>query len=144
MFDMTMTVVSWVAWAIVLLGGATHQGGSDSTLAVRPVRFFSPGTGSTIIEGTSEIPLHALAAANDPTTRYRVEITVADPGPGFPAATIEGGAAGGSAGGFGLPLCRKWAGLMGGALRLANPHTGGAEATVLLPRATPPTGASVS
>lgn len=69
-----------------------------------------------------------------------VEITVADSGPGFPAATLEGGAAGGTAGGFGLPLCRKWAGLMGGTLRLSNPHTGGAEATLLLPRATPPAG----
>src|SRR5262245_472655 len=77
MFDM-MTVVSWMAWAIVLLGGA-RPGGSDSLVAVRPVRFFSPGSGSTVIEGTSEIPLHVLAAAGEAsTTRYRVEITVAD------------------------------------------------------------------
>jgi signal transduction histidine kinase len=66
-----------------------------------------------------------------------VEITVADGGPGFPAATLSGGAAGGAAGGFGLPLCRKWAGLMGGELRLSNAPSGGAEATLILPRATP-------
>ena len=69
-----------------------------------------------------------------------VELTVADSGPGFPAATLASGAAGGGAGGFGLPLCRKWAGLMGGELRLGNASAGGAEATLLLPRATPPSG----
>ena len=77
MFDMMMTVVSWVTW-LVLLGGAARHGGVDSVVAVRPVRFFSPATGSTIVEGTSEIPLHALAASSAATTRYRVEISVAD------------------------------------------------------------------
>jgi signal transduction histidine kinase len=63
-----------------------------------------------------------------------VEITVADAGPGFPAATLEGASA---AGGFGLPLCRKWAGLMGGELRLVNPPEGGGAALIILPAAPP-------
>ncbi len=70
------TIVMWAAAAS--FGIAAGQGGSDSAVAVRPVRFFSPGTGSTVIEGTSEIRLNGLASASGTTTRYRVEIQVAD------------------------------------------------------------------
>ena len=74
MFDMMMTV-AWVFAGV--LSGASAQGGSDSTLTARPVRFFSLSSGSTVIEGTSEIQLNGLAAAG-PTTRYRLEVAIAD------------------------------------------------------------------
>ena len=75
MFDMMMTVAGVFAG---LLSGAAVQGGqSDSTLTARPVRFYSPSTGSTVIEGTSEIQLNGLAGTG-PTTRYRVEVAIAD------------------------------------------------------------------
>ena len=75
MFDMMMTV-AWV-FAGLLSGAAVQGGSSDSTLTARPVRFFSPSTGSTVIEGTSEIQLNGLAGTG-PTTRYRVEVAIAD------------------------------------------------------------------
>jgi GWxTD domain-containing protein len=73
---MMTTVAVWAAAA--LLGAAARQLPVDSAVTVRPVRFFSPGTGSTVIEGTSEIRLIGLAAPSAPTTRYRVEIVIAD------------------------------------------------------------------
>ncbi|MBI1722434.1 MAG: GWxTD domain-containing protein [Gemmatimonadetes bacterium] len=74
---MMTTVVAW-GIAAALLRVAAWQGGGDSAVTVRPVRFFSPGTGVTVIEGTSEIRLIGLAPASAPTTRYRVEIVIAD------------------------------------------------------------------
>lgn len=70
------TVALWAA--AVLLGATARQGPPDSAVSVRPVRFFSAGTGSTVIEGTSEIRLIGLAATSAPRTRYRVEIAIAD------------------------------------------------------------------
>jgi len=74
-----MTTTAW--WAAAwLLGGLAAQGGSDSAVAVRPVRFYSSGTGSSVIEGTSEIRLAELLdpAGGAATTRYRVEVVIAD------------------------------------------------------------------
>lgn len=78
MVDMMTAVALWAVAVAALLGAPAGQGGSDSAVTVRPVRFFSPGTGGTVIEGTCEIPLNGLAAATAPTTRYRVEIAIAD------------------------------------------------------------------
>jgi GWxTD domain-containing protein len=75
---MMMIVVLWAAWTAALVGAPVGQGGADSAVAVRPVRFFSPGTGSTVIEGTSEIRLSGLAATSAATTRYRVDVSVFD------------------------------------------------------------------
>ena len=55
------------------------------------------------------------------------ELRLRDRGAGFPPALLgEGGPSGEFPGGFGLPLCRKWAGLMDGELILSNPAEGGA------------------
>ncbi len=73
---MMTTVAACVVAA--LFGAAARQGPVDSAVTLRPVRFYSPGTGSTVFEGTSEIRLIGLAATSAPTTRYRVEIVIAD------------------------------------------------------------------
>ncbi len=67
-----------LAGLAALLGATAQQGGADSSLAVRPIRFFSRVSGSTVIEGTSEIRLAGLAAPAAATTRYRVEVAIAD------------------------------------------------------------------
>jgi len=67
----------WAALA-ALFGATVPQGGADSVMMVRPVRFYSRVAGSTVIEGTSEIRLAGLAAPTGATTRYRVEVAIAD------------------------------------------------------------------
>ena len=65
-----------------------------------------------------------LSTASDP---MGAELRLHDRGSGFPPALLgEGGPSGEFPGGFGLPLCRKWAGLMDGELILSNPAEGGA------------------
>ena len=72
-----MTGLLWAGLA-ALLGFAAPQGGMDSAVTVRPIRFFSRASANTVIEGTSEIRLSALAAPSAPTTRYRVDVAIAD------------------------------------------------------------------
>jgi GWxTD domain-containing protein len=72
---MTGPVLATVA---ALLGATAQQGGADSSVTVRPIRFYSRVSGSTVIEGTSEIRLAGLASPAGPTTRYRVEVAIAD------------------------------------------------------------------
>jgi len=74
MFDM-MTLVGW--FLAGSLAAMPQQSGGDSTVTARPVRFFSPGTGSTMIEGTSEIQLGGFVGQGA-TSRYRVEVAIAD------------------------------------------------------------------
>ncbi len=63
---------------LAALLGAAAQGVSDTSVAVRPIRFFSRTSGNTVIEGTSEIRLAGLAAPTAATTRYRVDVVIAD------------------------------------------------------------------
>ena len=72
-----MTGLLWAGLA-VLLGAMAQQGGTDTAVTVKPIRFFSRASGSTVIEGTSEIRLAGLAAPSEATTRYRVDVAIAD------------------------------------------------------------------
>ncbi len=75
-------------------------------------------------------PLELSLAADAQGTELRLR----DHGPGFPPALLgEGGPSGESPGGFGLPLCRKWASLMEGELTLRNDPDGGALVVLRLP-----------
>lgn len=59
---------------LALLAGFGAQ--REDAMQVALVRFFSPGTGTTTVEGTSEIRLDSLLAGGG--GRYRVEIAVRD------------------------------------------------------------------
>jgi signal transduction histidine kinase len=67
----------------------------------------------------------------------RLQIRVADQGPGFPPPLIEAAAPAGSwhsaGNGLGLAMVRRFARSLFGELRLSNPETGGALAIIDLP-----------
>ncbi len=62
--------------AFALLAGAGRQ--ADDALTVAAVRFFSPASGNTTIEGTCQIRLAAPSAGPQAALRYRVEVAVFD------------------------------------------------------------------
>lgn len=74
-------VVLLLALAAVRPSGAARAqvvpGGADSSVMVRAVRFYSPGTGGTLVEGIAEVRPAALGGGSAPV-RYRVEVAVAD------------------------------------------------------------------
>ena len=68
----------------------------------------------------------------------KLQITVRDDGPGFPAELLEGGirmfgAFREQGTGLGLAMARRFARDLGGELRLANIEPHGARATLVLP-----------
>ncbi len=62
--------------AFALLAGAGWQ--TDDALTVAAVRFFSPASGTTTIEGTCQIRLSAPPGGSPGAIRYRVEVAVRD------------------------------------------------------------------
>jgi len=56
---------------------ASRQGGPEP-LTVSAVRFYSPTSATTTIEGVCELRLGALASGATPTVRYRMEVAVLD------------------------------------------------------------------
>jgi GWxTD domain-containing protein len=71
----------WVALAAAAIPAATvatsRQGGPEP-LTVSAVRFYSPASATTTIEGVCELRLGALAAGATSAVRYRVEVAVLD------------------------------------------------------------------
>ncbi len=71
----------WVVLGAVgtLLAAPTAEGqGGGQPLTVSAVRFFSPASATTTIEGVCELRLGAVAASVGQVVRYRVEIAVSD------------------------------------------------------------------
>lgn len=66
-----------VALLVMAARGWRGQGG-DEPLTLRAVRFFSPASATTTIEGVCEVRLGAFAPGSAQTVRYRVEVAVAD------------------------------------------------------------------
>jgi GWxTD domain-containing protein len=69
--------VALAAAAVVAAVAAARQGG-DEPLAVSAVRFYSPSSATTTIEGVCELHLGAMASGAASTVRYRVEVSVLD------------------------------------------------------------------
>ena len=71
----------WVVLGAVgtLLAAPTADGqGGEQPLTVSAVRFFSPASATTTIEGVCELRLGSVAAGAGQMVRYRVEIAVSD------------------------------------------------------------------
>src|SRR5436190_20886783 len=73
----TMMNVMWMVVAAALLMTPAGQG-SDEALTVRAIRFFSPASATTTIEGVCEVRLPALLRGVGQASRYRVQITILD------------------------------------------------------------------
>lgn len=69
------------AVAVLVLAAAApsrQQQGGDEPLTVSAVRFWSPGSATTTIEGVCEVRVGALAQGVAPTVRFRMEVAVRD------------------------------------------------------------------
>lgn len=71
---------TWMAAAaaMALIAAAPGSQGGDDPLSVRAVRFYSPASATTTIEGVCEVRLPALLRNVGQASRYRVEISVLD------------------------------------------------------------------
>lgn len=72
-----MMNVMWMAVAAALLFVPARQG-VDEALTVRAIRFFSPASATTTIEGVCEVRLPALLRGVGQASRYRVQVAVLD------------------------------------------------------------------
>lgn len=72
-----MNVIGWTVAAALLLAAAPQQGG-DEPLTGRAVRFYSPASSTTTIEGVCEVRLAALLRGVGQVGRYRVDVSVLD------------------------------------------------------------------
>jgi GWxTD domain-containing protein len=70
---LTLAVVATVA----ATAAASRQSGPEP-LTVSAVRFYTPSSATTTIEGVCELRLGALASGAAPTVRYRMEVSVLD------------------------------------------------------------------
>ena len=76
-----MNATMAVSAALAVLAAATavrEQQGGEEPLTVRAVRFYSPASATTTIEGVCEVRLSALLGGLGQTVRYRVEVAVLD------------------------------------------------------------------
>ncbi len=71
-------MVPLVAVLLAARPAPTVQQGGDEPLTVTAVRFFSPASGATTIEGLCEVRLSALPRGVAQAGRYRVEVAVLD------------------------------------------------------------------
>ncbi len=70
--------VALAAVGMLLAAPAVTGQSGEQPLAISAVRFYSPGSGTTTIEGVCELRLGAVVSGGGQTIHYRVEVSVSD------------------------------------------------------------------